>query len=133
MGYGVGALNSPYAKKLHIEAPYVFLKGKAEPTIEELDTVILPDKAYAMGFLKGRNREDLILMEDDPETFVTAQGNNCLDFDIFYILKQNNVFIILLTTELCYSAGHDPTSLYQPDIKNVKKIFQDLEIQNLKF
>jgi len=37
----------------------VFLKGKAEPTIggvlaipEELDTVILPDKAYAMGFLK---------------------------------------------------------------------------------
>jgi len=37
--------------------------------------------------------------------------------------KQNNVFIILLTTELCYSAGHDTTSFYQPDINNVKKIF----------
>ncbi|KAL6605735.1 hypothetical protein U3516DRAFT_757163 [Neocallimastix sp. 'constans'] len=29
-------------------------KGKAEPTIVELETVILSDKAYAMGFLKYR-------------------------------------------------------------------------------
>ncbi|KAG4089814.1 hypothetical protein H8356DRAFT_1366782 [Neocallimastix lanati (nom. inval.)] len=28
----------------------------------------------------------------------------------------------MLTTELCYSAGHDPTSLYQPDINNRKAI-----------
>ncbi|KAG4095749.1 hypothetical protein H8356DRAFT_944276, partial [Neocallimastix lanati (nom. inval.)] len=42
-----------------IEAPYAILKRKAEPTIggvlailEELDTIILSDKAYAMGFLK---------------------------------------------------------------------------------
>ncbi|KAG4095738.1 hypothetical protein H8356DRAFT_1361441 [Neocallimastix lanati (nom. inval.)] len=27
-------------------------QGKAEPTIEELETIILSDKAYAMGFLK---------------------------------------------------------------------------------
>ncbi|KAG4087806.1 hypothetical protein H8356DRAFT_1328530 [Neocallimastix lanati (nom. inval.)] len=39
------------------------------------------------------------------------------------LLKQNNVFIILLTTELCYSAGHDPTSLYQPDINNIINVY----------
>ncbi|KAG4107658.1 hypothetical protein H8356DRAFT_1417029 [Neocallimastix lanati (nom. inval.)] len=58
MDYGVGVLNFPYVNKLHIEAPYAILKGKAEPTIggilaipEELVTEILLDKAYAMGFL----------------------------------------------------------------------------------
>ncbi|KAG4098557.1 hypothetical protein H8356DRAFT_1327425 [Neocallimastix lanati (nom. inval.)] len=49
---------------------------KAEPLIrhllvipEELDTVILSDKAYAMGFLKWKNREDLMMTGVDPETF----------------------------------------------------------------
>ncbi|KAG4083618.1 hypothetical protein H8356DRAFT_1436834 [Neocallimastix lanati (nom. inval.)] len=40
------------------------------------------------------------------------------------VKKQNNVFIILLTTELCYSTGHDPTSLYQPDINNNSEILK---------
>jgi len=54
------ALSTPHKQRnSNIEAPYAILKGKAEPAIggvlaipEELETVILSDKTYAMGFLK---------------------------------------------------------------------------------
>jgi len=56
----VSTLTIPHKQRnSNIEALYSILKGKAEPTTggvlaipEELETVILSDKAYAMGFLK---------------------------------------------------------------------------------
>ncbi|KAG4093421.1 hypothetical protein H8356DRAFT_1354304 [Neocallimastix lanati (nom. inval.)] len=65
------AIESPYRSTLRDP------QGKAEPTIgavlaipEELETVILSDKTYAMEFLKGKNREDLILTGVDPEFYL---------------------------------------------------------------
>ncbi|KAG4090841.1 hypothetical protein H8356DRAFT_1430765 [Neocallimastix lanati (nom. inval.)] len=67
-----------FAKKLHIEAP-LDPRGKAEPTIEELDTVIPLRQGLRNGILiVGKNPEDLIFVGVEPETFamISQRLNN---------------------------------------------------------